>query len=88
VDIKDVMSITMIMGMGGVEGDEEVEVEVEVEVEEGEGGVRVGEEGGEVEVDDNDYVNLVEYLGFHAVIDEYLLQDMSPGNDSHLLNIG
>jgi len=69
VGIKDVMSIMMIMGMAGVGGDEVVEVEVEVE--EGEGGVRVGKEGGEVEVDDNDYTNLVEYLGFHAVINEY-----------------
>ena len=70
VGIKDVMSIMMIMGMGmdmaGVGGDEVVEVEAEVE--EGEGGVRGGEEGGEVEVDDNDYTNLVEYLGFHAVL--------------------
>jgi hypothetical protein len=36
--------------------------------------VRVGEEGGEVEVDDNDFVNLVEYLGFHAMINDHSLE--------------
>ena len=69
---KVVMSIMMIMdmGMGGVEGAEEGEVGVAEE----EGGVRVGVEGGEVEVDDNDFVNLVEYLGFHAMINDHSLE--------------
>jgi len=62
VDIKVVMSFTMIMDMGEVRGEEGVEVGVE----EGEEGVIVGEEGEEVEVDDNDYLNFVQYLGFHA----------------------
>ena len=64
VGIKVAMSIMMITGMdtGGVEGEEEGEAEA---------GVRVGVEGEEVEVDDNDYVNLVEYLGLHATIDDH-----------------
>jgi hypothetical protein len=35
--------------------------------------VRVGEEGGEVEVDDDYFMNLVEYLGFHATINDHAL---------------
>jgi hypothetical protein len=47
---------------------------VEVEVEEEEGEVRVGEDWGEVDVDDNDFMNLVEYLGFHAMINDHSLE--------------
>jgi hypothetical protein len=35
--------------------------------------VRVGEDWGEVDVDDNDFMNLVEYLGFHATINDHAL---------------
>lgn len=46
--------------------------------------MRVGVEEEEAEADDNDYVDLVEYLGFHAPIDDHLPAPDLPLNHNHL----
>jgi len=46
--------------------------------------VRVGVEEEEVEVDDNDYLNFVNYPGFHALIDDHSPAPDLPLNHNRL----